>query len=94
MKSHDTRGMKWFVGDALNPECYPIETYDYVLDKGTLDAFIIGEIDKWEIDQKIYDISAQYFQNIIRTLKPGGTFVQISFGPPHFRRRLFASSSN
>ena len=89
MKESDTRGMKWDVVDILKPLPYEDGQFDVALDKGTLDALIIEKADKWEIDDDVYETSATYFREVSRVLKPGGIFIQISFGQPHFRRRLF-----
>ena len=89
MKQTDTRGMKWDIVDVMEPFPYPPETFDFALDKGTLDAIIIDKADHWEIEDEVYDLAKKYFKNVYDSLKPGGTFIQITFGQPHFRRRLF-----
>lgn len=89
MKESDTRGMKWDVVDVLNTLPYADESFDVAIDKGTLDAIILEKADKWEIDDEAYEISGKYFDEVSRILKPGGVFIQISFGQPHFRRRIF-----
>jgi SAM-dependent methyltransferase len=90
MSESDTRGMKWQTVNLM--ESFPFEngSFDFVLDKGTLDALIVDRADKWEPEEDVYEISGKYFGEIGRVLRPGGVFLQISFGQPHFRRRLFA----
>lgn len=88
-RAADTRGMKWDVCDVTQVYPYPDESFDVALDKGTLDALIIGRCDKWEIAQEVLDDAARYFRQVMRVLKPGGVFIQITFGQPHFRKRIF-----
>lgn len=88
-KESDTRGMKWVVCDALKPLPFPDSYFDFALDKGTLDALITERAEKWTIGDDVYEDAALYFRQIYRALKPGGVFIQITFGQPHFRKRLF-----
>ena len=88
-RQSDTRGMKWDVCDVTKEYPYPDEFFDLALDKGTLDALIIGRCDKWEIGKDVLDDAAKYFRQVMRVLKPGGVFLQITFGQPHFRKRIF-----
>lgn len=89
MKEADKRGMKWEVADILKPFPYEPETFDLAIDKGTLDAIIVDKADQWEIEDDVYKDSDFYFENVYRVLKKGGRFIQITFGQPHFRKRLF-----
>ncbi|KAH0793201.1 S-adenosyl-L-methionine-dependent methyltransferase [Histomonas meleagridis] len=91
-KESDTRGMKWDVVDVTKPFPYPEGSFDFAIDKGTLDALIIERSDKWEIGEDVYEDAAKYFRQVYKVLKPGGTFIQITFGQPHFRKRLFEQS--
>ena len=92
MKDTDTRGMKWEVADILQPFPFEPESFDLVIDKATLDAVILSDADKWDIEDSVYEIPTKYFHNVAKILKPGGTFIQITFGMPHFRKRLFEKS--
>ncbi|KAK8883191.1 Endothelin-converting enzyme 2 [Tritrichomonas musculus] len=89
MKSEDTRGMKWDVVNLLERFPYSDSSFDFALDKATLDALITEKADKWEPDPEAFEISEKYFKEVDRVLKPDGIFIQISFGQPHFRRKLF-----
>jgi SAM-dependent methyltransferase len=89
MSASDTRGMKWQIANLMEPFPFASGSFDFALDKGTLDALIVDRADKWEPEDEVYETAAQYFREIARVLRPGGVFVQISFGQPHFRRRLF-----
>lgn len=88
-KESDTRGMKWLVCDALKPLPFPNNSFDFAIDKGTFDALITERADKWTIGDDVYEDAAQYFRQVYNALKPGGVFIQITFGQPHFRKRLF-----
>jgi SAM-dependent methyltransferase len=89
MKASDTRGMQWKICNLLQEFPFDSNSFDLALDKGTLDALIVDRADKWEIDDEVYEIAAKYFREVARILRPGGVFLQISFGQPHFRKRLF-----
>ena len=88
-KESDTRGMKWLVCDALKSLPFPNNSFDFAIDKGTFDALITERADKWTIGDDVYEDAAQYFRQVYNALKPGGVFIQITFGQPHFRKRLF-----
>ncbi|OHT10721.1 endothelin-converting enzyme 2-like protein [Tritrichomonas foetus] len=89
MSESDTRGMKWEIVNLLEKFPYDDSSFDFELDKATLDALITEKADKWTLDEEALEISEKYFSEIHRVLKPGGVFVQITFGQPHFRKRLF-----
>ena len=89
MQEDDGRGMKWDVVNLLERFPYEDNSFDFALDKATLDALITDTADKWTLDEKALEISGKYFSEVHRVLRSGGVFVQISFGQPHFRRRLF-----
>ena len=89
MRESDTRGMKWEIVNLMEPFPYEPGTFDFALDKGTLDALIVDRADKWEVCDDVHETAATYFREVTKCLKPGGVFIQISFGQPHFRRRLF-----
>jgi SAM-dependent methyltransferase len=89
MRQSDTRAMKWIVADLTQTFLFESESFDFALDKGTLDALIVDRADKWEPDDDVYETAAQYFREVRRVLSPAGLFVQVSFGQPHFRNRVF-----
>jgi len=93
MKNGDTRGMDWAVVDVLKPFPYENGYFDFALDKGTLDALITDQADQWDIEDEVYQVSDAYFQNVYNSLSHGGVFIQITFGQPHFRKRLFERES-
>lgn len=89
MKSEDSRNMKWDLFDLLDRFPYPDQSFDCLIDKATLDALLTEKADKWEPEPEAFEISEKYFKEIERVLKSGGYFLQITFGQPHFRRKLF-----
>lgn len=63
------------------------ESFDVAIDKGTMDALMCEKGDVWEpSEQLILDVKREV-DEVQRILRPGGTFIYITFGQPHFRRR-------
>eukprot|EP00210_Caulerpa_lentillifera_P008229 g7857.t1 len=57
--------------------CFKANTFDFVLDKGTLDAIVC---------QEGYQVATPTFlQEVFRVLKLGGSYVLISHGDPSTR---------
>lgn len=69
----------WAVMDCTKLEC-PSDEYDLVVDKGTLDALYCSD--------RAQDVVAKTLSEIRRVLKPGGLFIDISFGAPASRAQL------
>ncbi|OHT09715.1 putative methyltransferase [Tritrichomonas foetus] len=76
----DMQSMKWDVMDIKNMT-YPDNTFDTVLDKGTLDAITCGE----DYENQMNIACREY----IRVLKPGGIAYILSFGQPEDRLCYF-----
>jgi ubiquinone/menaquinone biosynthesis C-methylase UbiE len=66
----------WRVMDCQNLE-YAECSFDSVIEKGTIDALSCGSESSVSVERML--------REIYRVLKPGGTFVSISFGPPTLR---------
>lgn len=64
---------------------YEDESFDVVLDKGTLDAIICGDESSSNPDQALLEVN--------RVLKKNGVFICISYGMPEYRLDYFQSSS-
>eukprot|EP01112_Ceratiomyxa_fruticulosa_P010058 TRINITY_DN2644_c0_g1_i2.p1 TRINITY_DN2644_c0_g1~~TRINITY_DN2644_c0_g1_i2.p1 ORF type:complete len:206 (+),score=38.36 TRINITY_DN2644_c0_g1_i2:634-1251(+) len=79
--------MKWEVMDMLNMS-YEAESFDIVLDKGTMDALSCEQINQWEIPDLVAEDCDKMCTEISRVLKPNGKYIQITFGQPHFRKKL------
>ena len=72
--------MKWVVMDATNMDTIKDNTFDVVIDKGTLDALISG---------KNPQICQKMLKQSIRILKKDGQIVLITYGSPEGRMKLF-----
>jgi ubiquinone/menaquinone biosynthesis C-methylase UbiE len=78
-------GLEWRVMDCRSTGL-PDHSLDVVLDKAMMDAFVPREIYGDDPDPEVGRMVAE----LRRVLRPGGRYVQITFGQPHMRRRYFA----
>ncbi|KAJ2899421.1 hypothetical protein IWW38_000995 [Coemansia aciculifera] len=60
---------------------------DVAIDKGTLDALMCDKGDVWEPSAELCKNVAGEVNEVDRVLAPGGKFIWITFGQPHFRKR-------
>ncbi|CAL9174926.1 unnamed protein product [Musa hybrid cultivar] len=65
------------------------ESFDVVIEKGTMDVLFVDSGDPWKPRPATVDKVMKMLQGVHKVLKPEGTFISISFGQPHFRRPLF-----
>jgi ubiquinone/menaquinone biosynthesis C-methylase UbiE len=77
---HSATTMTWAVMD-IKSMSFPDNTFDAILDKGTLDALTCGG----DVDANIHQACSEY----ARVLKPGGVAYIISFGQPADREEYF-----
>ncbi|GAA5878185.1 hypothetical protein JCM16303_002875 [Sporobolomyces ruberrimus] len=78
--------MTWIVGD-IRKLPFEDQSIDVCIDKGTMDALMTGVDDVWNPQPEIVaDVKAEV-DEVIRVLKPSGTFLYLTFGQPHFRRQ-------
>jgi hypothetical protein len=77
-KYEGVAGCTWVVGDAMQMESIGDESMELVLDKGTLDALACKDEGREEAGRSLI---AEAF----RVLRPGGSLVIASFGPPQIR---------
>jgi SAM-dependent methyltransferase len=62
-------------------------SFDVAIDKGTMDALMCEKGDVWEPSEQLINDVKLEVDEVQRILRPGGVFVYITFGQPHFRRR-------
>ncbi|KAL4555682.1 hypothetical protein LXL04_038310 [Taraxacum kok-saghyz] len=80
--------IKVMEGDMLNLS-FPDETFDVVIEKGTMDVLFVDSGDPWNPKPETIKKAMAMLQGVHRVLKPDGIFISIAFGQPHFRRPLF-----
>ena len=66
---------------------FPDDSFDVAIDKGTMDALMVEVKDVWNPPETVVQNVLLELSEVYRVLKPGGRFVYITFGQPHFRRR-------
>lgn len=79
--------MKWVIMDILDLK-YEDASFDVVLDKGTMDALMCEKGDVWNISEELASKVDTMLTGVSRVLKPGGKYIYITFGQPHFRKPL------
>ncbi|KAH0785974.1 putative methyltransferase [Histomonas meleagridis] len=67
--------------DCLEMKNFENETFDYVFDKGTMDSLICSN--------KSNELISKLLSEVSRVLKPGGTYIVISYGTPNTRNVYF-----
>ncbi|KAK1648765.1 hypothetical protein QYE76_066570 [Lolium multiflorum] len=65
------------------------ESFDLVIEKGTMDALSVDIDDQWNPNPTTVDNIMKMLEGIHKVLKPGDIFVSITFGQPHFRPSIF-----
>ncbi|KAJ7855034.1 S-adenosyl-L-methionine-dependent methyltransferase [Mycena olivaceomarginata] len=78
----DKGGISWKVEDVRQMSSIPDNDVDVAVDKGTLDAMLWGSL--WDPPDEVKDNTRRYIDEVARALKPGGTFVYITYRQPHF----------
>jgi len=79
--------MEWHEMDIRNLS-FQAESFDVVIDKGTMDAMMTAKGDVWDPPQQVVDDCTKEVDETLRVLKKGGLFIYLTFGQPHFRRRF------
>lgn len=82
--------MAWKMMDMRKMDGLEDNQFDLVIDKCAMDAIWSDGGSLWDPrEETVTDITA-CVREFYRVLKPGGTFLFISFGQPHFRKPLLA----
>ena len=85
-KYADRSEMTWEVMD-MKDLTFESNSFDIVLDKGSLDALMVDEGDVWNPEESVIIDIDKVLQGVSRVLVPGGKYLQISFAQPHFRTK-------
>uniref|UniRef100_M4BX87 Methyltransferase type 11 domain-containing protein n=1 Tax=Hyaloperonospora arabidopsidis (strain Emoy2) TaxID=559515 RepID=M4BX87_HYAAE len=81
--------MKWIEADMTTlSSVFGPESFDVVIDKAAMDALMCDEGDVWSPSEAVIKQAAAMCSGITSVLASKGTFLQISFAQPHFRRRF------
>ncbi|ETV65834.1 hypothetical protein H257_17561 [Aphanomyces astaci] len=81
--------MTWVVGDMLKlNESFPPHSFDVVIDKAAMDALMVEGGDTWSPADHVLANADAMCSGVHSILTQSGTFIQISFGQPHFRKRF------
>ena len=79
-------GLEWYLMD-MKDLSFPSQSFDIVLDKGSLDAIWTDGSSVWQPSQSVLSDITVTIDEIYRVLRDGGSFISISFGQPHFRKQ-------
>ncbi|ORX49492.1 S-adenosyl-L-methionine-dependent methyltransferase [Hesseltinella vesiculosa] len=83
----DMPEMTWLEMDIRDLK-FDTESFDVVIDKGTMDALLTGVKDQWNPGEEVVSEVKKEVDEVARVLKMGGLFLYITFGQPHFRKPL------
>merc|ERR1712167_115817 len=88
-KFADKAELEWKVMDIRDMREFANGTFDYAIDKGTIDSLLCGS----NSTQNVY----KYLCEVKRVLKPGGTLLVLSYGGPtkrdvHLKRQSLGFS--
>ncbi|RVD89609.1 uncharacterized protein DFL_000610 [Arthrobotrys flagrans] len=75
----------WKVADVRETG-FPDDSFDVVIDKGTLDAMLSGSL--WSPPDHVRERTTAYINEVLRILKPTGKFLYITYRQPHFIRPI------
>lgn len=66
-------------------------SFDVVFEKATLDSLVVDCKSPWDLKDPSYVDLLKALTEVKKVLKPGGSFISITFTQPHFRVPLLAS---
>lgn len=76
----------WQVQD-MTSLTLPDAGFDAYFDKAAMDAVLADGGDTWSPPEELLAATDRIMREAARVLKPGGVYLQLSFGQPHFRRK-------
>ena len=79
--------LRWTTMDMMDMQ-YASDHFDVVIDKATMDVIMTDNKDPWNPTDEVKLRGSLVMQNVYKVLKKGGTFIQISFDQPHFRKKF------
>jgi len=85
--------LRWHTMDMMAMKFDP-ETFDFIIDKATMDVIMTDNTDPWDPSPEVKERAHKTLSNVFRVLKKGGTFIQISFDQPHFRKKLLINNEH
>ncbi|KAL1662745.1 S-adenosyl-L-methionine-dependent methyltransferase [Schizophyllum commune] len=78
--------MEWHEMDIRDLQ-FPDASFDIAIDKATMDAMLTYKGDPWNPPENVVEDCMKEVDEVVRVLHPGGTFIYLTFGQPHFRKR-------
>ena len=85
--------IEWKVADMLQLDAvFAPHSFDVVLDKAGMDAVLAHKGDVWEAPQELLQQTYTVCKQVQGVLAPGGVFLSLSFGQPHFRLQYFGAA--
>ncbi|KZT25251.1 S-adenosyl-L-methionine-dependent methyltransferase [Neolentinus lepideus HHB14362 ss-1] len=83
----DRPEMEWHEMD-VRALAFETDSFDVAVDKGTMDAMMTSKGDVWDPPEEVIENCTKEVDEVLRVLRKGtGTFIYLTFGQPHFRRR-------
>ncbi|KAI6042712.1 S-adenosyl-L-methionine-dependent methyltransferase [Pisolithus marmoratus] len=79
--------MQWYEMDVRSLT-FPDSSFDIAIDKGTMDAMMTSSSNVWNPPEEIVNDCIAEVSEVMRVLRTTGSFIYITFGQPHFRKRF------
>ncbi|KAI5988967.1 S-adenosyl-L-methionine-dependent methyltransferase [Pisolithus albus] len=79
--------MQWHEMDVRSLT-FPDSVFDVAIDKGTMDAMMTSSSDVWNPSKQVVNDCIAEVSEVLRVLRETGSFIYITFGQPHFRKRF------
>lgn len=65
---------------------FEANSFDIAIDKATMDALMSVSADVWDPPEEVVNACKGEVDEVIRVLKPKGSFIYLTYGQPHFRK--------